>query len=303
MAIIKCKFSKQLEKFDSWLDKQYLQIKVFFHNKFNKNKRLFLYEDNKINGVLKIVPYYDSNNVHIGYDINISYFLFKETKNELYRHINTFKKFKIFYSTSLNDNTQYESFLQLRLRYFLKPEDKKFPKNKFLNDFNKYQNLFLRYVQKQHTDYPKYDSINNLIKDIKFEIFEYAIRENESVNLSIWTSWENIKIHLNRFGLFESLFGEPAFTHEDRFGLNYCKQYYKNGKLHREDGPAVINTFSEKEEKFYINGLLHNEDNAAIVKNSSQKYYLYGKEIKPNRFKLLLLTRFQKSSKIYFNFE
>jgi hypothetical protein len=285
------------------IHKSILLLKLFFYNLFSKNKRLFIFKNDLIQGVLKFTPRYQNDTDLIGYDINVSYFYFDDRLNQFYIYLNSFFNFNIFHKTSLNDCTNYDSYVQLKLIYFLTPNDKKFPKNKFLNDFNKYQNLFLRYVQKQHTDYPKYDSINNLIKDIKFEISEYVIRENESINLSIWTSWENIKIHLNRFGLFESIFGEPAFTHEDRYGLNYCKQYYKNGKLHREDGSAVINTFNEKEEKFYINGLLHNEDNAAIVKNSSQKYYLYGKEIKPNRFKLLLLTRFQKSSKIYFNFE
>lgn len=41
-----------------------------------------------------------------------------------------------------------------------------------------------------------------------------------------------------------------------------CLTYYKNGKQHREDGPAI--EYDNGDYEWYINGLLHREDGPAI---------------------------------------
>ncbi len=62
------------------------------------------------------------------------------------------------------------------------------------------------------------------------------------------------------------------------------KHYYRNGKLHREDGPAI--DYSEKgpdaEVKgfWYLNGLRHRTDGPAAVgtsKHDSKEWFLHGK--------------------------
>ena len=52
--------------------------------------------------------------------------------------------------------------------------------------------------------------------------------------------------------------------------------YYVNGKLHREDGPAVEWFNGDKD--WYLNGKLHREDGPAIESVTSNKlWYLNGK--------------------------
>ena len=48
-------------------------------------------------------------------------------------------------------------------------------------------------------------------------------------------------------------------------------RYYLNGKLHREDGPAVECTDGSK--KWYFYGNLHREDEPAIELVSGQRYW------------------------------
>jgi hypothetical protein len=48
-----------------------------------------------------------------------------------------------------------------------------------------------------------------------------------------------------------------------------------NGQLHREDGPAIINTNGDK--LWYLNDLLHREDGPAIERvNESKHWFLHG---------------------------
>ena len=54
------------------------------------------------------------------------------------------------------------------------------------------------------------------------------------------------------------------------------KEWYVNGLLHREDGPAVINADGSQE--WWIDGLCHREDGPAIVyANGRQEWWLNGK--------------------------
>jgi hypothetical protein len=52
-------------------------------------------------------------------------------------------------------------------------------------------------------------------------------------------------------------------------------EYYKNGELHRIDGPAV--EWIDGDKHWYLNGLLHREDGPAIECAIGKKYwYLIG---------------------------
>jgi len=52
---------------------------------------------------------------------------------------------------------------------------------------------------------------------------------------------------------------------------NGVKKWFKNGKLHRDDGPAMIDAYDVK--KWYINGELHREDGPAVVFPDGSKYW------------------------------
>ena len=57
------------------------------------------------------------------------------------------------------------------------------------------------------------------------------------------------------------------------------KEWYLNGKLHRGDGPAVERSNGTK--KWFLNGNLHRDDGPAIEwSNGAKEWYLNDKEIK-----------------------
>jgi len=57
---------------------------------------------------------------------------------------------------------------------------------------------------------------------------------------------------------------------------NGNKRWYLNGKLHREDGPAV--EWIDGHKYWYLNGKCHREDGPAIEwANGSKEWYLNGK--------------------------
>ncbi len=59
-------------------------------------------------------------------------------------------------------------------------------------------------------------------------------------------------------------------------------EYYCDGKLHREDSPAVICKGYQDLEIYYKHGLIHREDGPAIITNSNKnnfklEWYINGK--------------------------
>jgi hypothetical protein len=50
---------------------------------------------------------------------------------------------------------------------------------------------------------------------------------------------------------------------------NGCKAWYLNGKLHREDGPAVEHSDGDK--SWYLDGKLHREDGPALEYSDGDK--------------------------------
>ena len=62
-----------------------------------------------------------------------------------------------------------------------------------------------------------------------------------------------------------------------------AKKWHLNGKLHREDGPAI--EFSDGDKYWHLNGRLHREDGPAIERASGTKYwYLNGEEYTEEEF-------------------
>jgi hypothetical protein len=67
---------------------------------------------------------------------------------------------------------------------------------------------------------------------------------------------------------------------------NGDKSWYLNGKLHREDGPAIEYASGTKE--WFLNGKQHREDGPAIEYPSGDKYWrLNGKEVTEEEHKRL----------------
>jgi hypothetical protein len=67
--------------------------------------------------------------------------------------------------------------------------------------------------------------------------------------------------------------GYELFEHS-----NGTKEWYLNGKRHREDGPAI--EWSDGSKWWYLNGELHREDGPAIEHPDGSKYWwLNGEQI------------------------
>jgi hypothetical protein len=82
------------------------------------------------------------------------------------------------------------------------------------------------------------------------------------------------------------------------------KLHYLNGKLHREDGPAV--EWSNGSKEWYLNGKIHKEDGPAIEASNGFKYYYlnnieyseqnYWKELKRRKSLSYILSKYIKQS-------
>lgn len=53
------------------------------------------------------------------------------------------------------------------------------------------------------------------------------------------------------------------------------KEWYLNGKLHREDGPAI--EWANDDKSWYLNDKLHREDGPAFEYNGAKEWWLNGK--------------------------
>ncbi len=71
----------------------------------------------------------------------------------------------------------------------------------------------------------------------------------------------NAQINWNSLRRNKKITTEFAHKYKKYFGFIL---YYKKGKLHREDGPAIIN-LKDTKESWYKDGNLHREDGPAII--------------------------------------
>ena len=73
---------------------------------------------------------------------------------------------------------------------------------------------------------------------------------------------------------------------EDGPAIEYAngdKEWYLNGELHREDGPAIEDANGSK--VWFLNGKLHREDGPAIeLANGDKWWYLNGKQLTEKQF-------------------
>jgi hypothetical protein len=64
-------------------------------------------------------------------------------------------------------------------------------------------------------------------------------------------------------------------TYTVKVDNNGDKCWYLNGKLHREDGPAI--EYANGDKYWYLNGKRHREDGPAVESNGSKFWYLNNK--------------------------
>lgn len=91
----------------------------------------------------------------------------------------------------------------------------------------------------------------------------------------------NIKIEKCTYGVNENYFyvkytdlEDPSYEHREFY--DGTKHWYKNGKFHRDDGPAVI--APEGTKKWYQNGRLHRDDGPAVIHyNGTKEWYQNGR--------------------------
>ena len=71
-------------------------------------------------------------------------------------------------------------------------------------------------------------------------------------------------------------------------------RYYKDGLIHREDGPALL---YKGNKEWYINGYLHREDGPAIIYNSGKTYFYYKGNEYDNNFTIKTWKKFIENLK------
>lgn len=87
----------------------------------------------------------------------------------------------------------------------------------------------------------------------------------------------------------------PQFAPNVRDGVEKSSghtYHYKDGRYHREDGPAVI--YSYGDERWYYKGFLHRIGGPAIISETGNYYYIYGREYSSDEYKLLMFTQYKK---------
>ena len=105
----------------------------------------------------------------------------------------------------------------------------------------------------------------------QIKIFESVFPEGAELNT------KNVKLaavkNLNLLWLFENAKLSGVFI-----CMYGSKHWCVNGKLHREDGPAIEYANGIKE--WYVNGLLHRKDGPAIEeKDGTKEWYVNGKKV------------------------
>lgn len=77
-----------------------------------------------------------------------------------------------------------------------------------------------------------------------------------------------------------------AKRHKGYFEDEFCIEYYdKEGRTHREDGPAWISKTIDREE-YWVHGVRHRTDGPAIIDNHHRiiMYYVNGKLFTKDEF-------------------
>ncbi len=76
-------------------------------------------------------------------------------------------------------------------------------------------------------------------------------------------------------------------------GSDGTQYWYKEWKLHREDGPAII--YTNGNQRWYKDGKLHREDGPAVIyPNGEQYWYKDGEQYEPSAHELIVYKMNEK---------
>lgn len=90
-----------------------------------------------------------------------------------------------------------------------------------------------------------------------------------------------------QFGRLQSLNDDPAYLKVENKTKNITElSHYHKGKLHRENGPAVI---MKEFEGYYNNGQLHNLNGPACIQNGYKSYAINGKKCSEEQHKKIMI--------------
>jgi len=144
---------------------------------------------------------------------------------------------------------------------------------------------FLLYGVKHNEDSPAFISQENT------KWFHYGMLHNINgpAQIQITKNYTNYMWYY--FGRLQSMNNQPAYIKVD----NYTKKpidlfYYDKGKLHNDNGPALImmdDSLMKKIEIHYSNGKIHNLNGPAYIENKSEipVYCIYGKNYEEKQYK------------------
>ena len=144
---------------------------------------------------------------------------------------------------------------------------------------------FLLYGVKHNDDSPAFISQENT------KWFHYGMLHNINGPAQIQITKNYTNYMWYHLGRLQSMNNQPAYIKVD----NYTKKpidlfYYDKGKLHNDNGPALImmdDSLMKKIEIHYSNGKIHNLNGPAYIENKSEipVYCIYGKNYEEKQYK------------------
>ena len=102
------------------------------------------------------------------------------------------------------------------------------------------------------------DGNNNIHNESGPGVVMYSMDENRTPRVLQVQYWQNGVVHRD---------DGPAVIHPRQI------EYYQNGKLHRSNAPAVISDMGDQ--IWYVDGLLHREDGPAIIESNGDRYWAH----------------------------
>jgi hypothetical protein len=141
--------------------------------------------------------------------------------------------------------------------------------------------IFFLYGVRHNEDSPAFVSQENS------KWFYYGMLHNTKEPSQIQRTKEYTNYMWYYFGRLQSINNQPAYIKVD----NYTKKpidkfYYDKGKLHNDNGPALI--MDNKIEIYYSYGKLHNLNGPAYIENEIPVYCIYGKHYQEKHYKKII---------------
>lgn len=120
--------------------------------------------------------------------------------------------------------------------------------------------------------------ISEFVMTEKWIIDSYLHSKNDKPSM-IKTNKENGEVikFWHQYDILHRGDDKPAIVKIDNDFI-YEKQWYKDGKLHRENNPAIVKYYNEKkiDQYWYLRGQLHRDDGPAVLYDENQEWFQFG---------------------------